>query len=89
MVVLFNLVQLDRLVNDFGGAIALLDHVEIEVKKILILRRTEPILFSRALHMYKIWAEMAGRDAAATIFHFGLNSQWHASTADYLERCGS
>ncbi|MCK1423902.1 hypothetical protein IVB15_01315 [Bradyrhizobium sp. 182] len=71
MVVLFNLVQLHRLVNDFGGAVALLDHVEIEVKKIQVLRTTQSVLFNRALHMYKIWSEMAGRDAAATIFHFG------------------
>ncbi len=71
MVVLFNLVQLSRLVNDFGGAVALLDHVEIELKKIQVLRMQQPILFSRALHMYKIWSEIAGRDAAATVFHFG------------------
>ncbi|WFU14132.1 hypothetical protein [Bradyrhizobium sp. CB3481] len=71
MVLIFNLIQLNRLVNDFGAAVALLEHAESHLASIQILQTQNSLTFVKESHVLELWKEMAGRDSTSTIFHFG------------------
>jgi hypothetical protein len=73
LVLVFNLVQISRLVDDFGAAVALLDYVEKSAADVDAVNpgANKPIEVVRIVHVLKLWEDMAGRDAAMTVFHFG------------------
>ncbi|MEH2522038.1 hypothetical protein V1279_007611 [Bradyrhizobium sp. AZCC 1610] len=73
MVLIFNLVQISRLVDDFGAAVALLDYVEKSAADVNAVSpgTSKPIEIARVVHVLRLWNGMAGRDAAMTVFHFG------------------
>ena len=71
LVLIFNLVQISRLVDDFAAAVALLDYVEKLAVDVVSPCASKPIEIARVVHALKLWNDMAGRDAAMTVFHFG------------------
>ncbi|MBB5046440.1 hypothetical protein HNR60_001185 [Rhodopseudomonas rhenobacensis] len=73
LALIFNLIQIHRLVDDFAAAVALLDYTEqLEAQvKIVSPGSGEPTELARNLKTLNIWDEMAARDAAMTVFHFG------------------
>jgi hypothetical protein len=73
LVLLFNLIQISSLVDDFAAAVALLDYVEKAGADVEAVSpgNCKPIEIVRVVHALKLWNGMAGRDAAMTIFHFG------------------
>jgi hypothetical protein len=73
LMLLFNLVQISRLVDDFAAAVALLDYVEKAGADVEAVNpgNCKPIEIVRVVHALKLWNGMAGRDAAMTVFHFG------------------
>jgi hypothetical protein len=66
MVLIFNLIQLNRLVDDFGAAVALFDHAENHLANMQGMPKR-----SKENQLVQLWKEMAGRDSTSTIFHFG------------------
>jgi hypothetical protein len=73
LVLVFNLIQLSRLVDDFAAAVALLDYVEKSGADVEVVSpgSSKPIEIARVVHALKLWNDMAGRDASMTVFHFG------------------
>jgi hypothetical protein len=73
LVLIFNLVQISRLVDDFAAAVALLDYAEKSAADVEAVSpgASKPIEIARVVHALKLWNDMAGRDAAMTVFHFG------------------
>jgi hypothetical protein len=73
LVLLFNLVQISRLVDEFAAAVALLDYVEKLRADVEAVQPgdNKPLEIVRIIHALKLWNGMAGRDATMTIFHFG------------------
>lgn len=71
MVLLLNLTKLDGYVNDYAAAIGLHSHTEELRRSVLAVGNEDRLTFNRTMHMLKLWDEMAGREAAMTVFHFG------------------
>ncbi|UXT89297.1 hypothetical protein [Agrobacterium pusense] len=71
MVVLLNLQNLNGFVNDYASAIGL--HLHVQQLRESVLRETQPgtLDFNNHMHLLKNWDEMAGREAAMTIYHVG------------------
>ena len=69
---IFNLVQISKLVDAFAAAVALLDHVEKLALDVEAVHPgpSKPIEVARAVHALELWSEMAGRDAVMTVYHF-------------------
>lgn len=69
---IFNLVQISKLVDAFAAAVALLDHVEKLASDVEAVHPgpSKPIEIARAVHALELWSEMAGRDAVMTVYHF-------------------
>lgn len=70
MLLMFQLLQLNAYTNQFNAAVALLGLVEMQTDA-LPQSTTRTIDETRNRHVLKLWCEMAGRDAAITVFHFG------------------
>lgn len=71
MVLILNLTSLNGYVNDYAGAIGLHTHTEGLRRDVLAVGQADMLTFNRNMHMLKLWDEMAGREAAMTVFHLG------------------
>lgn len=71
MVMLLNLGNLSSYVNDYAAAIGL--HTHVGQLRAAVVKEMAPdtLEFNNNMHMLKNWDEMAGREAAMTIFHVG------------------
>lgn len=71
MITLLNLQNLSSYVNDYASAVALHRHVQ-DLRE-SVLRTSEPntLVFNNNMHLLQQWQNMAGRDAAMTLFHVG------------------
>lgn len=70
MILLLNLVNLNEYTNNYGAAICLHSYAEGLRKSVVAIGPSDPA-YNRNLHMLKLWDEMAGREAAMSVFHFG------------------
>lgn len=70
MLLIYNLVQLHKYVSEFAAAVGLLDLVDLQQRD-LEASDLDPEARARCTHMLIRWVEMAGREAAMTVFHFG------------------
>ena len=70
MVLLHNLVCLNHYTSDYNAAVGLHRQAEHLRKSVLTIGPSDTA-YNRNLHMLKLWDEMAGREAAMTVFHFG------------------
>lgn len=72
LLLIFNLVQISKLVDAFAAAVALLDHVENLATDVEAVHPgpSKPIEITRVVHALELWSEMAGRDAVMTVYHF-------------------
>lgn len=71
MMLVFNLIRLSDYVNDYTGAVGLHSYTENLRQSVRACGKDDALTFSHNILMLKTWDEMAGRDAAMTIFHFG------------------
>ncbi|MEB2843796.1 hypothetical protein [Endobacterium cereale] len=71
MVLIMNLVQLNGFVNDYTAAVALHAFVIETRNRLLDARGLDLSMIHRKQEGLRLWDEMAGRDAAMTVFHFG------------------
>lgn len=71
LIALHNLINLSGYVNDYGSSVALHTHVKDLRQSILETTKPDNLMLSKQLSLLKSWDEMAGREAAMTLFHFG------------------
>lgn len=71
MVILFNLTKLNDFVNDFAAAIALNDSMkqQMSISK-YVKGPTNSLTEVQAYHTWKLWGDIAGRDATMTIYNY-------------------
>lgn len=71
MLVLFNLIELNTYLNDFTAAVGLHEYVALMIEDALATQMKDTLTTNRKMHMLKVWNNMAGREAAMAVFHFG------------------
>lgn len=71
MISLLNLRNLSSYVNDYASAVGLHRHVQDLRESVLRTEETNTLVFNNHMHLLKNWDEMAGREAAMTLFHVG------------------
>ncbi|TIP06462.1 MAG: hypothetical protein E5X72_01725 [Mesorhizobium sp.] len=69
MLMLFALVRLNGYLCDLQAAIGLIDHVEA-VRLQVTGSQMDQVRKNGSQHMLSLWMDMAGRDAAMTLFHY-------------------
>lgn len=71
MVILLNIKNLSSYVNDYGSSVGL--HSYVQHLREGVFRDVQPgtLDFTNQMHMLKNWSEMAGREAAMTVYHVG------------------
>lgn len=69
---IYNLVQISKLVDAFAASVALLDYVEGLENAVEAVHpgSVKPIDIGRSVHALELWCEMAARDAVLTVYHF-------------------
>jgi hypothetical protein len=71
MISLLNLRNLSSYVNDYASAVGLHRHVQDLRESVLRTNEPNTLVFNNHMHLLKNWDEMAGREAAMTLFHVG------------------
>ncbi len=71
MISLLNLRNLSSYVNDYASAVGLHRHVQDLRESVLRVEEPNTLVFNNNMHLLKNWDEMAGREAAMTLFHVG------------------
>jgi hypothetical protein len=71
MIHIQNLTRLSDFLNDFCASVALHQHVATLHQQVLLAGDGDKLAFNRNMHMLKRWDDVAGREAAMTIFHYG------------------
>lgn len=71
MILLNSLVNLNGLVNDFAAAVALYDHVFGLRQSVHNVGDAELLTFTKTMNLLNIWYDIAGREAAMTVYHIG------------------
>lgn len=70
-ILFYNLVTLNAYLNDYASAVGL-HRYSLQLKEsVLAVSSAGTLQFNRNLHLLQNWGEMAGRDAAMTVFHVG------------------
>ncbi|MBB6469263.1 hypothetical protein HNQ96_005152 [Aminobacter lissarensis] len=67
---LFNLTRLNDFVNEFAAAIALLELVDQLEKMVVSDQTQDELTYTKNRHANCLWQEMAGRDAAMTVYQY-------------------
>jgi hypothetical protein len=67
---LFNLTRLNDFVNEFAAAVALLELVDQLEMMVLLDQTQEELAYTKNRHANRLWQEMAGRDAAMTVYQY-------------------
>lgn len=71
MITLLNLQNLNGYVNDYASAIGLHNHVQDLRKSVLNVNEPNTLVFNNNMHLLRNWDDIAGREAAMTLFHVG------------------
>lgn len=71
MIHVHNLTRLSDFLSDFASAVALREHVETLRQQVLSAGGVDKLALNQNMHVLKRWDDMAGREAAMTIFHYG------------------
>ena len=71
MISLINLRNLSSYVNDYASAVGLHRHVQDLRESVLRTEEPNTLVFNNHMHLLKNWDEMAGREAAMTLYHVG------------------
>ncbi|KAA3511598.1 hypothetical protein [Agrobacterium rosae] len=71
MITVLNLQNLSGYVNDYAAAVGLHNHVQDLRRSLLSANAPDTLILNNSLHLIKNWDDMAGREAAMTLFHFG------------------
>lgn len=70
MMMFFNLTQLNVFANEYAAAVNLVAHVEELEQHLIAHPLGDELLQNQNRHLLKMWREIAGRDAAMTVFHY-------------------
>lgn len=71
MITLLNLQNLNGYVNDYAAAVGLHRHVQDLRASVQRVNDPDTLVFNNNMHLLKNWDDMAGREAAMTLFHVG------------------